>query len=209
LGEWIDTNPTKGIKKFKEKSRERFLYSDELLRFFQALSEDQNKNLADFFMLSLLTGARRDNVLTMRWKDMSFEHGIWTIPETKNGDLLKIPLSDEAKKILQNRRAVNFESQWVFPSKHSKSGHLEEPKSAWKRILKKAGIEDLRLHDLRRTLGSWQAATGANSYVIGKSLGHKTQQATAIYARLNLDPVKESIDRATTAMFKTMQRVKK
>lgn len=59
----------------------------------------------------------------------------------------------------------------------------------------------LRLHDLRRTLGSWQAATGANSYVIGKSLGHKTQQATAIYARLNIDPVRASMERATEAMF--------
>lgn len=68
--------------------------------------------------------------------------------------------------------------------------------------MKRANLQDLRLHDLRRTLGSWQAATGANSYVIGKSLGHKTQQATAIYARLNIDPVRESVERATSAMMR-------
>jgi len=102
--------------------------------------------------------------------------------------------------ILQQRFKLK-ESDWVFPSATSKSGHLEEPKSAWKRILKKAELHDLRLHDLRRTLGSWQAATGANSYVIGKSLGHKTQQATAIYARLNIDLVRASVEKATSAMM--------
>ena len=64
-----------------------------------------------------------------------------------------------------------------------------EPKLGWKRILERAEIKDLRLHDLRRTLGSWQAATGANSYMIGRTLGHKDSQSTAIYARLNIDPV--------------------
>jgi integrase len=61
----------------------------------------------------------------------------------------------------------------------------------------------LRLHDLRRTLGSWQAATGANSYIIGKSLGHKSQQAIAVYARLNLDPVRDSMGKAVKAMQAT------
>lgn len=68
-------------------------------------------------------------------------------------------------------------------------------------ILRQAGIENLRIHDLRRTLGSYQAATGANGYIIGKSLGHRSQQSTAIYARLNLDPVRESVNKATEAMF--------
>lgn len=63
------------------------------------------------------------------------------------------------------------------------------------------GLPDIRIHDLRRSLGSWQAVTGASGYVIGKSLGHKSQQSTAIYARLNLDPVRESVERATDAMF--------
>jgi integrase len=74
------------------------------------------------------------------------------------------------------------------------------------RILKEAGIADLRIHDLRRTLGSWQAATGANSYIIGKSLGHRSQQSTAVYARLNLDPVRDSVNKATDAMLGYMGR---
>ena len=76
-----------------------------------------------------------------------------------------------------------------------------EPKSAWRRILDRAEIDDLRIHDLRRTLGSWQAATGANLSIIGKTLAHKNVSTTAIYARLNLDPVRDSMEKATSAML--------
>ena len=136
----------------------------------------------------------------MGWKDINFENKTWRIEETKNGEPQIIHLSEQAIEIL-NRRSKSRYSDWVFPSRASVSGHIEEPKRAWKNVLQRAGIEDLRIHDLRRTLGSWQAATGANSYIIGKSLGHKTQAATAIYARLNLDPVRESVNKATEAMF--------
>jgi integrase len=106
----------------------------------------------------------------------------------------------QAIEILNDRRAKT-NSEWVFPSDGSASGHLADPKKAWQRILARAEIKDLRIHDLRRSLGSWQASTGASGYVIGKSLGHKSQQATQIYARLNLDPVRESVERATQAMM--------
>jgi integrase len=202
------TNPCTGIKKFKEKSRERFLQIEELPKFFAALNAELNETLKDFFYISLFTGARKGNVLTMQWQDISFERAIWHVKDTKNSESYNIHLSEEALKIL-HRRFKNKNCQWVFPSNTSKTGHLVEPKSAWKRLLKRAEIKDLRIHDLRRTLGSWQAATGANSYVIGKSLGHKTQQATAIYARLNLDPVRDSVNKATSAMleFKKLNNI--
>jgi integrase len=78
---------------------------------------------------------------------------------------------------------------------------LTEPKKGWQRILDRAGIGDLRIHDLRRTLGSWQAKTGASLAIIGKSLNHKNQNTTAIYARLDLDTVRDSVNTATTAMM--------
>lgn len=81
------------------------------------------------------------------------------------------------------------------------NGHIVEPKKAWKRVLERAGIDDLRIHDLRRTLGSWQAKTGASLTIVGKSLNHKSPSTTAIYARLDLDPVRESVDRATGAIL--------
>src|SRR4029453_1774106 len=63
-------------------------------------------------------------------------------------------------------------------------------------------LDDIRIHDLRRTMGSWQARTGASLAIIGKSLGHKSQQATAVYARLDLDPVRQAMETATSAMLK-------
>jgi len=82
-----------------------------------------------------------------------------------------------------------------------RTGHMVEPKTGWKRILERAGIEDLWLHDLRRSLGSWQAATGASLSVIGKSLNHKSVTTSAIYARLEIDPVRASMETATRAML--------
>ena len=196
---WEGQNPAFGIKKFKEKSRDRFLQPDELPRFFEALANEPNEVARDFFMISLLTGARKANTLAMRWQDINFTTETWRIEETKNAEPQTVHLPKQAVEILTERK-WHSESPWVFPGKGA-SGHFADPKKAWTRILKEAGIENLRIHDLRRTLGSYQAATGANGYIIGKSLGHKSQQSTAIYARLNLDPVRESVNKATDAIL--------
>ena len=196
---WQDKNPALNIKKFREKSRDRFLQSDELPRFFAALASEENIVLRDYILLSLFTGARRSNVLAMRWDQINLESAIWRIPETKNGTPQTIPLIVKALEILRKRQD-GCNSEWVFPS-DSKSGHMEDPKKGWRRILKRAELTDLRIHDLRRTLGSVLAATGANSFLIGQVLNHKDIASTAIYARLNIDPVRECIEVATNKMF--------
>jgi len=198
---WSGTNPATGIRKFKEQARSRFLESDELPRFFKSLAEETNITLRDYFLLSILTGVRRSNLLEMRWDETNLDRAVWVIPheKAKTKENYHIPLVPEAVAIL-NQRNTARSSGWVFPST-GKTGHLVEPKNAWKRILDRAGLTDLRIHDLRRSLGSWQAATGANLSVIGKTLGHKNVSTTAIYARLNLDPVRESMETATTAMM--------
>ena len=136
----------------------------------------------------------------MKWEDIDWNNKVWNIlhTESKNKEKLTIILSAHAINILAKR--TNNDSIYVFSST-GKTGHIVEPKSAWKRILKRANIEDLRIHDLRRTLGSYQAIQGASSIIIGKSLGHKSQQATAIYSRLNLDPVRESVESANDLIF--------
>lgn len=197
-GLW-ESNPAIGIKSNKENQRDRFLQSDELPRFFKALAEEPNSTIRDYILISLLTGARRSNVLALRWQDINFERAEWRIPMTKNGTPQTVALSPEAIEILHNSKQSD-NALFVFPGS-GKSGHLEEPKKGWKRILERAGIENLRIHDLRRTLGSWQAKTGASLAIIGKSLNHKNQNTTAIYARLDLDPVRDSVNRATSAMM--------
>lgn len=195
---WNGINPSLGIKKFKEQSRDRFIQPDELPRFFEALNEELNYTIKDYIWVSLLTGARKGNVLAMRWQDINLGRKEWRIPDTKNGEAVTVHLSDQAIEILKSRKN---NADFVFPSELSSKGYLQDPKKAWARILKKAGIEDLRIHDLRRTLGSWQVATGASLPIIGKSLGHKSSKATEVYARLNLDPVRESVNKATEAML--------
>jgi integrase len=196
---WPLENPAHGVKKFPERQRERFLEAHELPRFFLAVAQEPNHTVRDYILLSLLTGARRANVQSMRWQDVDLERGMWTIPMTKSGEPHTVPLTPEAVGVL-NARQRGAASEWVFPS-HGKSGHLVEPKMAWRKILGRAAIGDLRLHDLRRTLGSWQAATGASLPMIGKTLGHKNTQTTAIYARLDTDPVRKSLETATQAML--------
>ncbi|MGW8256012.1 MAG: site-specific integrase, partial [Thermoguttaceae bacterium] len=193
-------NPTTGIKKFPEEKRDRFLHGEELKRFFDALSKEPDPLFRDFFLVALLTGARRSNVQTMRWQDIDFATGLWRIPETKSGKPVVVPLVAPVVRILQNRLMENSGSDWAFPS-YGKNGHIVEPKAAWKRIITRAGLTDVRPHDLRRSLGSWMAMAGTGLPVIGKMLGHTQPSTTAIYARLQTESVKEAAEKATAAIL--------
>jgi integrase len=255
--EWGHTshNPVRKVPTRKVVKRDRFLQNDELPRFFASLGEEPNHTVRDYFLVSLLTGARRANVLAMRWSEINFEEGIWRIARTKNDEPQNVTLTAEVLQILEERRVAAEDAEvYVFPGEGS-TGHLVEPKKAWCRIFDRdelvrltamiergggqfkplqdaksgkekyepqeaklerarnmarklkcdidgARMAHLRIHDLRRTLGSWQAKTGASLAIIGKSLNHKNHQTTAIYARLDLDPVRASVEKATAAIFK-------
>jgi integrase len=187
-----------GVKPFREQSRDRFLLPDEMPRFFQALAAEPNETARDAILLLLFTGARLGNVLGMAWADIDFGRAVWRIPETKGGRPVVIPLTPPAMEVLRRRHETRGESPWVLPGR---TGHLTTLRHVWKGFLARAEITDLRIHDLRRTMGSWQAIQGASLLTIGKSLGHTDPSATAIYARLLLDPVRESTTQATTAML--------
>ncbi len=192
-------NPCRGVVRFKEQPRDRFLLAGELRAFFDSLNEEGD-SFRTFFMLCLLTGARRSNVQAMRWDEIDFPSAVWRIPDTKAGTPQRVPLVEPAARLLQTRLDAAGDSPWVFPTK-SKTGHLTEPKGAWKRIVKRAGLHDVRLHDLRRSLGSWMAGAGVGLPLIGKTLGHKQQATTAIYARLDLEPVRDAMGSAVAAML--------
>jgi integrase len=249
-------NPVIGVQPFKLKSRDRFIQADELPRFFKSVLQEENPNVRDYVLLSLLTGARKTNVLSMRWEDINLEREVWHIKDTKNGDPLAVPLMPEAVQILSKRKPKST-ATYVFEGS-TKDSHMQDPRKGWQRIfdrdeveqlairINEAGghfewpvkkvkkerdhsrkietlnealararaialqmnidthgtrLQDLRIHDMRRTLGSWQARHGASLVIIGKSLGHRSPTSTAIYSRLNLDPVKDSMLTATRAML--------
>ncbi len=196
-------NPCRTVKMFKEYSRDRFLQPEELGRFFESVELERtegNPDIADYLLLSLFTGARRSNVLAMQWTELDLNMNQWRIrgEDSKNKSIMLIPLVDEAIEILNHRREL-ASSVFVFPS-HGKTGHLQEPKKGWQRVIKRAGLENVRLHDLRRTMGSFQTITGASTAIVGKTLGHKNPNSTAVYARMHLDPVRESMGKAVALM---------
>lgn len=245
---WQGTNPTIGIKKYPEKSRDRFIQPDEMPWFIKSLEEETNETVRDFLWVLLTLGARKTNTLMMQWEDINWERQEWRIPTTKNGEAVTIPLLGKTLDILARRRKTST-SVWVFSRKQDATEHLINFRAQWQRLLQKASLYlwsvdrnvshltnpealnarghydidrmfkttqaraksekiklpvalmDIHVHDLRRTFGSYQALTGASLQIIGKSLGHKSLQATQIYARLNLDPVRIAMEKATNAMF--------
>lgn len=245
---WEGVNPASKIKRYKEKSRDRFILPEEMPFLVKSLNEELNETARDIFWILLLTGVRKTNALMMRWGQITWETKSWHIPDTKNGDSLVLPLLDRVVDILKKRKESS-DSEWVFPSETNPKKHFINTKRAWKRTIQRATIYfwesdeklkpliemcrakianeflvdqwfnlivkhaeaqkvklptalmDIRLHDIRRTFGSYQAIMGSSLLIIGKSLGHKSPVSTQVYARLNLDPVRHSIEKATNAMF--------
>jgi integrase len=195
---FVGTNPAEGIGILKIQDRARFLEMDEVSRLLDVLDRTVNTDARDFILLAIFTGARKGNLVAMSWDDIFLERAVWTIPDSKNGDPVDVQLAPEAIAVLKLRQGKH--KKWVFPGS-GKSGHLQSPKHGVSSIFKEAGIEEVRIHDLRRTLGSWQAINGSSLLVIGKSLGHKSMASTLIYARLTQAPVRQSVELATAAMM--------
>lgn len=197
------TNPAQHIERFKEVSRDRFMSRGEVARFHEALAQESDSTLRDYFLVLLYTGARKTEALRMAWADVDLEHEVWRIPETKNGDARRVVLAGPTMAILNRRHEArerdNPYHPWVFPGRVS-GNPLTDPKRAWERIKDRANLEDLRIHDLRRTHASWMLEGGADLTVIGKALGHKDFESTLVYARLDLDPVRKAVDQTVRAL---------
>lgn len=190
---WRADNPTKGVKRNQETPRERFLSGDELIRLLDALATYSNQKAANAIRLLLLTGARRGEVLALRW-DQIDEKGVWTKPasNTKTKRTHRVPLPAPALEILSEMREHST-SPFVFPGRDG--GHLIDLKRPWPEICQAAGIEGLRLHDLRHSYASLAVAGGASLPIIGKLLGHTQTSTTSRYAHLELDPLRAVAER--------------
>lgn len=190
---WNGENPCKGVKKFREESRERFLTEAEMPRFLRALAEEPQQDFRDFILLDLLTGARRSNILAMRWDEIDFDAATWRIPRTKGNKPQTVPLVGPALRILEVRREL-VASEWVFPSPEIAGAHVYEFRKPWERLLERAEIEGLRLHDVRRSLGSWMTKAGVALPIVKAALGHADIQTTQIYARGEDSTVRQALE---------------
>jgi integrase len=190
-------NPATDVQRFAEEARQRILTLDELQGIRAAL-EGEQEPWRSFFLLAMLTGARRGALARMQWADLDLEGAVWRIPAvwSKNRRVLTTALATEAVTILRELRRVKGASDWVFPSKSDGSRHLTEPRKAWGRICKRATISDAHIHDLRRTLGTAVAADGNGAAIVSAVLGHVSQQSSKAYLHLSAEMARGAVEKA-------------
>jgi integrase len=188
-------NPCKGVAKNAEDRRERYLSTAELLRLTEALAAHKDQATANALRLLLLTGARRGEVLGATWSQFDLETGVWTKPAstTKQRKVHRVPLSAPAMTLLREMRTAT-KGAVLFPGRggNSTQGDL---KKGWATICTAAGLENLRVHDLRHSYASFLAGAGLSLPVIGALLGHATPTTTARYAHLADDPLRAATER--------------
>jgi integrase len=146
------------------------------------------------FMLILLTGLRKGEALALRWEHVDFDNRLLRIPDTKSGGGRSVPLTDAAVQLLEGLPRAT--GPFVFPGRYSgKHLSISSVNRAWRRVRKAANVEDVTIHDLRRSVGSWLAMQGVGLPIIGAILGHASPAATAIYARLQPGAGRQALDR--------------
>lgn len=191
-------NPGKGVKLNKPKRRERFLSGPELARlgdaFAKADREGLNRNSLTILQLLVLTGARRNEIASLRWEHVDFERKALRLPDSKTGSKI-VPLGAPALAVL-NGQPRKKGSPWVFPATRGK-GHHVGMAGVWRKLRAAAGLKDVRMHDLRHGFASVAVADGGSLYLVGKVLGHTQAATTQRYAHLQLDPVLAVADRTS------------
>jgi integrase len=198
--EWCETNPVKGVERNTEVPRKRYLNAAELKRLTDVLDRYSDQQAAEIIRLLLLTGARKSEVLSMKWEDVDLQAGTWSKPaaSTKQGRDHVVPLAKPAIELLTALRRKTNAPVWVFPANGphvSECGHRVMIWQSWLAIRKLAGITNLRLHDLRHSFASQLASSGASLSLIGQLLGHTQPQTTARYSHLFDDVQREAVER--------------
>ncbi len=200
-------NPVRGVERFKSNAGERFLSAKEFARLGSALAEaekeGENPTAIAALRLLTLTGARKSEILTLRWEFVDFERACLRLPDSKTGQKV-VPLGAPALQILEGLPRVEGNPH-VLPGEKP-GGHFVGLPKAWQRIRKKAGLADCRLHDLRHSHASVGVAAGWSLPIIGAILGHRTQATTARYAHLGDDPVRAAADHIAKRINAAMNR---
>ncbi len=176
-------NPAAKVERFPETARRRYLSPAELDRVLDALEGEGDPFWKAYFKLLLFIGCRRSELLGSKWEDVDTEQRTITFRDTKTATIDTKPIGPEALGILLALPS-HGSSEWLFPS-HAASGHLEEPKKAWRRIRKAAGVPDVTTHDLRRTFATTLAGMGYSLHLISRSLGHRSLASAKPYAHLD------------------------
>ena len=198
-------NPCRGIRRYPERRRERFLSAAELTRLGAALKgleesyeagKDPRRQQSELpaglaaVRLLVFTGARVSEILSLRWEYVDFERGLLRLPDSKTGAKV-IHLNAPALELLARRCQARGDSPWVIAGE-APGEHLVNLGKIWRRVRKRATLEDVRLHDLRHSFASVGAAAGLSLPLIGGLLGHRQASTTQRYAHLADDPLRSA-----------------
>jgi len=207
-------NPAKGVKLNKLQRRERFLSTGELAKLGDALAVAEwkgvNKLSLAALRLLLLTGCRKNEVLSLRWEHVDFEHAALRLPDSKTGAKV-VPLGAPACAVLAGLKPADADEKpriparpaFVFPAARGEGYHVGLP-AVWRKVAKAAGLQDVRIHDLRHGFASVAVADGSSLYIVGKVLGHTQSATTERYSHLDLDPVRAVADRTSRKIAAAM-----
>jgi integrase len=194
------TNPRKHIKKYPEEKRERFLSAAELRRVGEVLREMEDEGIElpsaiAAVRLLILTGCRLGEIMTLKWEYVDISGKALRLPDSKTGAKV-VHLGQPAVEVLQKIERVE-KNPWVIVG--TKPGaRLSDLQPFWQRVRARAGLKDVRIHDLRHTFASTAVAAGQGLPMIGKLLGHTQVQTTARYAHVAADPVKDAVERVAS-----------
>jgi len=185
-------NPARGIQRFREVSRKRWVRPEEIRDLSTAIDAEPNIYIRAAIWLYLLTGLRRSELLQAKWADVDWTRRQLRLPQTKSGEEQIAALSGPAIALLQSiPRQDN--NEFILPGV-KRGRHLVGVDAPWQRIRAAAGVNDVRLHDLRRTVGSWMTQARVDLNTVKDALRHSSVSTTLIYARLGSDPAREAFE---------------
>jgi len=196
-------NPCKGVERNREHHRRRYLSPEELQRLTTALATFPERDVADVVRLLLLTGARKGEVLSMKWEHLDLTAGTWSKPpsSTKQDQHHQGVLNAPARALLAERLSMRKDGEmYVFPGARGNNHRGRDIWHTWQKLLKAAGIKDLRVHDLRHSFASQLASGGASLPLIGALLGHSAPATTHRYAHLFDDAQRAAVERVGSAI---------
>ncbi|MDE0715164.1 MAG: site-specific integrase, partial [Gammaproteobacteria bacterium] len=188
-------------ERWVQKYEKRFLSEEEFHRLGKALAETENRGISIHAIaairLLLLTGCRKNEILTLKWNEVDLEAGTLKLSDSKTGSRT-VPLSPEAVEVLSGIPRMDG-NPWVIPGK-AEGKPMQNLRTSWRSLCKRAGIEDMRIHDCRHSFASRALALGESLPAIGKLLGHSQVETTARYAHLAQDSVREATQRISDSI---------
>ena len=197
------SNPVRKVERAREEARDRVLSGEEMAALAAALSEEGEQHPAAVaaIRVAALTGLRIGEVLAMRWEHVAFETSRLTLPETKSGRRTH-DLPTPAVEVLAALHRING---WCFTTGRDAATTYKTTRAVFARAAKAAGLEDVRLHDLRRTVMTNAAMAGVGTHVLRDLLGHKTTAMADRYVRAVGNPVRDAREQVGAAMAAMME----